>query len=198
VIVGLIGGFGEPPRALRPLAGALRDEGHEVHVAPLGLNIDCGEKTVGRVAAWLEPIAHGRRVALVGHSRGGIIGRVFAVRRPEVVERLVTVVTPWALGPPDKPGVRVVASALRSLHRVGLPVLGALDCATADCCAQFRVDMDARPSARWTALWSSTDRIAGDDGAPPRAADNAIDIRTSHLGAVTSQAGIAAIAAELR
>ncbi|HUR76614.1 MAG TPA: alpha/beta hydrolase [Acidimicrobiales bacterium] len=198
MLVALLSGFGEPPRVLRPLRDALRADGHEVHVAALGLNLDCGEATVGRIEAWLDSVADGRRVALVGHSRGGLLGRVIAVRRPDLVERLVTVVTPWAIGPPDQPGVKAVAGVIRALRRAGLPVMGSIDCATGDCCAQFRIDMNAKPTARWSALWSSTDRIAGEDGKAPRAADNAVDIRTGHLGAVTTQSGIAAIAAELR
>ncbi|HVT76656.1 MAG TPA: alpha/beta hydrolase [Acidimicrobiales bacterium] len=195
--VALVGGFGAPPALLRPLRDGLRAAGHDVRVAPLGFNLDCGEATVQRLESWLDEFASGDHVALVGHSRGGQLGRVVAVRRPDLVARLVTVVTPWSIGAPDRPGVDQVAAALRGLRARGINLMGALDCGTAPCCARFRDDVAAKPAARWAALWSSRDRFAGDDAHPPQAADNALDIRTGHVGAVTTKTGIAAIAAEL-
>jgi pimeloyl-ACP methyl ester carboxylesterase len=197
VKVALVGGFGAPPVLLRPLRDALRRDGYDVGVAPLGFNVDCGEATVQRLESWLEAFAAGEKVSIVGHSRGGQLGRVMAVRRPDLVRRLVTVVTPWAIGPPDRPGVEMVAGVMRSLRKRGLPAIGAIDCGTGDCCLRFRTDVDKKPAMPWTALWSSRDRFAGDDARPPRAADNARDIRTGHVGAVTTASGIAAVVAEL-
>jgi pimeloyl-ACP methyl ester carboxylesterase len=197
--VALVGGFGAPPALLRPLRDALRADGFDVAIAPLGLNTDCGEKTVQRLELWLEEFGDsGPPLAIVGHSRGGQLGRVVAVRRPDLVACLITVVTPWALGPPDRPGVAAVTRVVRGARRLGVNVMGSIDCATGDCCVDYRRDVAAKPPARWTALWSSTDRVAGDDGRPPRATDNAVDIRTSHTGAVTSPAGKEAVLAELR
>lgn len=195
--VALVGGFGAPPPLLRPLRDTLRRGGYDVGVAPLGFNVDCGEATAQRLEAWLERFAAGDSVAVVGHSRGGQLARVVAVRRPDLVRRLVTVVTPWSIGPPDRPGVEMVAGVMRALRRRGLPVMGAIDCATATCCIQFRAAVEEKPAVPWTALWSSRDRFAGEDARPPRSADNARDIRTGHVGAVTTATGIAAIVAEL-
>src|SRR5690349_11493848 len=116
--VALVGGFGAPPVLLRGLRDALRKDGSDVAIAPLGLNTDCGEQTVQRLTAWLDQFGDGQPVAIVGHSRGGQLGRVVAVRRPDLVRRLVTVVTPWSIGPPNRPGVDVVATALRRLRGV--------------------------------------------------------------------------------
>lgn len=196
--VALVGGFGAPPALLRPLRDALRREGHTVRVAPLGFNVDCGEATVQRLDAWLRDTFGDAPVAVVGHSRGGQLGRVIAARRPDTVTRLVTVNTPWSIGPPDRPGVAAVGAVLRGLRSRGLDVMGSIDCGTGACCVEFRRDVAAKPQARWSALWSTTDRFAGGDARPPRAADNVVDTRTGHVGAVTSQQGIAAIVAELR
>jgi pimeloyl-ACP methyl ester carboxylesterase len=198
VNVALVGGFGAPPALLRPLRDAVRGAGHNVRVAPLGLNLDCGEATVQRVDAWIRDALGDAPVALVGHSRGGHLGRVIAVRRPDTITRLVTIATPWTIGPPARPGVAAVAGALRALRRRGLNVMGSLDCATGSCCVDYRRDVAAKPAARWSALWSSTDRFAGDDARPPREADNAVDLRTGHVGAVTNAAAIARIVGELR
>jgi pimeloyl-ACP methyl ester carboxylesterase len=197
VKVALVGGFGAPPALLRPLRDALRAEGCDVRVAPLGFNVDCGEATVQRLEAWLDEFAGGERVTVVGHSRGGQLARVVAVRRPDLVARLVTVATPWSIGPPARPGVEQVATVIRALRQRGLNLMGSIDCATGECCARFRADVAAKPQATWSALWSSTDRFAGDDARPPRAADNAVDTRTGHVGAVTSAKGIGLVKSEL-
>lgn len=194
----LVGGFAAPPALLLPLRTALRRDGRDVRIAPLGLNLDCGEATVERLEAWLASLPDLGPIALVGHSRGGQLARVLAVRRPDRVGRLVTVATPWALGPPDRPGVEAVARAVRAARRRGLNVMGSIDCATDACCARFRAEVAAKPAARWSALWSSRDRVGGNDARPPAAADRAVDLRTGHASAVTSPRAIAAIAAELR
>lgn len=173
---------------MAPLGRALRARGHEVTVAPTGMNVDCGEATVERLVAGLVA-----PTAIVGHSRGGQLGLVVAVRRPDLVPRLVTVATPWSLGPPDRPGVTAIARAIRALHRRGVRILPSIDCATASCCDRFRTDLDRTPAAHWTALWSSHDRVAGADGVPPDRADVTHDIGGGHLGMVLRERGIRAV-----
>lgn len=191
----LIAGFGAPTSWLAPLRRALRTAGAEVTVAPTGLNLDCGEATAGRLADLVTGI--GRPVTLVGHSRGGHLARVVAARHPERVERLVTVGTPWSIGPPDRPGVAVVANLVRAVRRLGVPIMGSIDCATADCCDAYRRDLTAPLSVRWIAIWSSRDRLAGEDSRPPAEADVVLDVDASHLGLVRTETGIAAIRSAL-
>ncbi|MDQ2648609.1 MAG: alpha/beta fold hydrolase [Actinomycetota bacterium] len=191
----LLAGFGLPPATLRPLANTLRAGGHEVHVAPLGLNIDCGERTTRAVLGLVDEL---RATAIVGHSRGGQLGLVAAVRRPDLIRALVTVGTPWSIGPPEKPGVEQVAKALRFVRHRGLDLMPSLECGQGPCCTAFRADLLATPTATWTALWSSTDRVAGDEGRPPRSADEEFDLRLGHLAMVTTPRGRRAIADRLR
>jgi pimeloyl-ACP methyl ester carboxylesterase len=136
-------------------------------------------------------------VTLVGHSRGGQLARVAAVRRPDAVDRLVTVVTPWTIGPPDRPGVALATRALRGLRRRGVDVLASIECADGPCCARFRDDVAATPAATWTACWSSQDRVAGADARNPSGADRTVDLQTGHLGAVLARAGIRQVADEV-
>jgi pimeloyl-ACP methyl ester carboxylesterase len=187
----LIGGFGVPSASLRPLARRLRERGHAVDVAPLGLNLDCGERSIATLERFLA--ARPSPVTLVGHSRGGQLARVMATRRPDLVDRLVTVGTPWTIGPPDRPGVRSVAAGLRALRRLGIDLLPSLDCATGPCCTAFRRDLATKPTSRWTAIWSSEDRVAGADSRPPAGADVAVDAGGSHVGLVTRDGGIRAV-----
>src|SRR4051794_9289558 len=121
----LIGGFGVPARSMEPLARSLRTAGWATTIAPTGLNIGCGEATVADVERVVEATAAsaGYRVAVVGHSRGGQFARVVAVRRPELVTTVVTVATPWTMGPPARPGVDAASAVLRALRSKGVDLM---------------------------------------------------------------------------
>jgi pimeloyl-ACP methyl ester carboxylesterase len=195
----LVHGFGVPAATLRPLRGWLSAAGWDVISPSLGLNLACASVATEQVvAAAADGRARtGQPVALVGHSRGGLLGKVAAVRRPDLVGVLVTVCTPWTLGPPDRPGVATVGRALRFGRRHGVDLLGSIDCADGACCSDLRPDLAQVPVAPWTALWSSADRIAGDD-ARCTGATRTVDLGTSHLGAVLSVEGWRAIGEALQ
>ena len=196
----LLHGFGVPARTVAPLAAWFASAGWDARTAPLGWNVGCGEATVDLVLDLLErwTESSGHPVAIVGHSRGGLIGRVAAVRRPEVVAGLVTVCTPWAVGPPDRPGVGTMAELIRFARRHGLRTMASIDCDRGSCCTTFREDMIRVPAVPWTALWSSTDSIGGAAASPPAGPDATRDLCTSHLGAIGSDVGRAALGDALR
>lgn len=182
----LVNGFGMPQATLKPLARWLRAGGWEVRAAPTGWNVGCGEATAKRICSLVEAMHPGEPVVLVGHSRGGLLARVVAVRLAGKVSDLVTICTPWTIGPPDRPGVAVAAGMVRFLRRHRVDMMGSIDCADGGCCTRFRAEMTATPQAAWTAIWSSQDGIGGSDAMPPAEADHAVDISTTHLGAIAS------------
>ena len=193
----LVNGFGMPQATLKPLARWLRAGGWEVQTAPTGWNVGCGEATSERLCSMVEAMHPGEPVALVGHSRGGLLARVVAVRLAGKVSDLVTICTPWTIGPPDRPGVAAAAGTVRFLRRHGVGMMGSIDCADGDCCKRFRAEMTTKPQAVWTAIWSSRDGIGGNDATPPAEADHAVDISTTHLGAIASVPAWNAIGAAL-
>jgi pimeloyl-ACP methyl ester carboxylesterase len=190
----LLSGFGMPTASLRPLASTLTGRGHTVTIAPLGRNTDCGERTIERVLALVDQ--HQPSV-LLGHSRGGQLALVAAMRRPEIARRLVTIGTPWTVGPPGRFGVPQVARLLRAGGDRTARLVRSLGCGSGDCCVAFRRDLQGRPKAHWTVLWSSKDRIAGEDGRPPTRADDAIDLRLGHVAMILTRRGRTAIADQL-
>ena len=177
-----------------PLAGDLTRLGHDVSIAPLGLNMDCGE---GTMAPLLAVVDERRPEVLIGHSRGGQLAVVAAVRRPDLIEQVITVGTPWAVGPPNRFGVPQMAAVLRRAGPRAGRLMAAVDCGTADCCSELRADLDRPPVAHWTALWSSRDRIAGVLGRPPANADDEEDLRLGHLRMIVGRRGRQAIMAHL-
>jgi len=159
----LVPGFMAGDRSLAALTGWLRRRGSRTSSAGVRLNTDCGERTVGGIEVRLERLAEraGRRVALVGQSRGGELGRVLAVRRPDLVGTLVMlgspVLAPLSVG---RPVLRAVRSVAR-LGDLGVPGLFSSSCAEGECCVAFREDLFASMPAEVEAvsIYSRSDGI---------------------------------------
>jgi dienelactone hydrolase len=62
----------------------------------LGLNRKVTEATVDSVAEQVERFGAGEKVILVGWSLGGLYARVVAQERPELVEKVVTLGSPFS------------------------------------------------------------------------------------------------------
>src|SRR4051794_25082425 len=92
----LIPGFLTADNSLSAMGAWLKRTGHHPFRTRNGVNIACGEWAVTRLERRLDELAQrtGRRVAIVGHSRGGHFARVLAVRRPDLVSGIVTLGAP--------------------------------------------------------------------------------------------------------
>lgn len=93
----LVPGVYERWQFLRPIADALVDAGHPVHVLPeLGVNARGIPESARRVLDALRVRdLHG--VALVAHSKGGLIGKAAMLDDAEErIDRLVAVATPFS------------------------------------------------------------------------------------------------------
>lgn len=88
LVPGLLAG----DQTLAVLATWLRRIGYRPRTCGFVANIDCSERGLERVERAVEA-AHrrtGRRVAVIGHSRGGHFTRAVAARRPELVSHAVS------------------------------------------------------------------------------------------------------------
>jgi triacylglycerol lipase len=83
----LIPGFGAGDQTLLVLASWLQRMGYRPQLCGFIANVDCSDRNADKVEAKLKAVAekHGRRVALIGHSRGGHYVKALAVRRPDLV-----------------------------------------------------------------------------------------------------------------
>src|SRR3954447_926695 len=92
----LIPGLLAPDRSLGLMARFLKRHGFTPRRAGIASNVDCSEREAKRLEKRLER-AHaetGRRVAIVGQSRGGVFGRTLAVRRPDLVSAVIGMGSP--------------------------------------------------------------------------------------------------------
>src|SRR3954453_20608466 len=92
----LIPGFLVGDRSLGDVADRLGATGFHPCPAGIARNVDCSEAAVSRLSQRLAQIAsgHGERVAIAGHSRGGMFAQVLGRRHPELIAAVVTIATP--------------------------------------------------------------------------------------------------------
>lgn len=131
----LIPGFGFGDWSLRLLRLWLSARGYEPLGTRTGLNLGCTTALVDRIERLLEELAWRtrRRVVVVGQSRGGWLGRLAAVRRPDLVRGLVMLAAP-VLDPLGAHARGVdLARGLARLADRGVPGLLDTDCLTGEC-----------------------------------------------------------------
>ena len=92
----VIPGFGFGDSATLPLQLALSAAGYEVAMSKILVNIDCSDATVDRLVDVAEEVQeqYGVPPHVVGHSRGGMLARGLAVRRPDLVRRVIAMGSP--------------------------------------------------------------------------------------------------------
>lgn len=196
----LIPGFLAGDPSLRTMAGWLRRIGHRPCRAGMRANVDCATRGIERLEAAVEELAQrfGRRVAIVGQSRGGSMARVLAVRRPDLVERIVTLGSPVLDQLAVHPLVRAQVTAVGLLGTAGVPGLFSRSCGAGACCARTREQALAGfPSAvGFVAVYSRSDGIVDWRACLDPAAQLA-EVRTSHVGMAVSPAVYRVLAAAL-
>jgi pimeloyl-ACP methyl ester carboxylesterase len=136
----LVPGFLVEDGFLALLTYWLRAAGYRTRRAGIGINVDCSEKACATLESLLETLAtrYGRRVAIIGHSRGGVLAKAVAAARPDLVSGIVTLAAPTVARFPPSPlllGHIAVAAALRTGH---LPGLISWRCAVGSCGNRYR------------------------------------------------------------
>jgi pimeloyl-ACP methyl ester carboxylesterase len=193
----LVPGLMAGDETLRLMAAWLKRVGYQPQRAGMRSNVRCSEASTSRLEARLECAvqAAGRRAVIVGHSRGGMLGRVLAVRRPDLVAGVVTLGTPHQASVGDlHPVLQRQIDVLRALGDARLGILstrctiGAPGEATPafegeGCCERFWSDMRAAlPEAvRGASIFSESDGLVDwqacrSDGFRP------IEVASSHCG----------------
>lgn len=110
----------------------LRRVGYRPYFSGVGLNADCAGATARKLTRTVQR-AHketGRRVRIIGHSLGGIIGRKVSLRHPSLVSQLIYLGTP-VQRVHAHPAVVAAAAALIGARSVFNS--DAEHCLTADC-----------------------------------------------------------------
>jgi triacylglycerol lipase len=197
----LVPGFLAGDGTLATMAKWLRANGYWTRRAGIRANVGCSQEACERIEERLEALAGRTRqpVAIVGQSRGGVLARVVATRRPDLVSGIVT------LGAPTVDMLRVHPLVLLQVGLVGalgtsrVPGLFRMSCLRGACCESFRADLAARfpTSVRYVCVYSRSDGIVDWRACLDGAADELVEIDASHCGMALSRGAYEQVARAL-
>jgi pimeloyl-ACP methyl ester carboxylesterase len=161
-VVVLVPGLGGHALTLLPLREQLSAAGCTVTIAPTRGGVGCSEETLAAVLDALRKATArtGSPALLVGHSRGGQLARVAAVRHPDLVGRLVTLGSPLTRLLAVHPMVRVQVAALGVAGSVGVRGLMRASCLWGDCCRRLRAELtEPVVAVPFLSVYSRNDRV---------------------------------------
>jgi triacylglycerol lipase len=196
----LVPGFLAGDPSLRLMAGWLRRVGYHPCRARMRFNVDCTTRALGRLEREAEELAerHSRRLSIVGQSRGGSMARVLAVRRPDLIERIVCLGSPVTDQFAVHPWVRAQVTAVGLLGTLGVPGLFAVGCGHGACCERAREQaLGPFPdSVEFVSVYSRSDGIVDWRACLDPAATH-VEVRASHIGMAVSPHVFRAVGAAL-
>jgi pimeloyl-ACP methyl ester carboxylesterase len=189
----LVPGFGGGDWTLQHLAFWLRRGGYEAAQCNFVVNAGCSEKALARIERRVIECSDrsGRRVAVLGHSRGGYLARAAGARMPDRISHVV------ALGAGLSRQYEVAAPALAAVA-VARAVQGRPGCLTEECACGFAsAYASAFPSGvRLTSIYSRGDGMVRWESCLADYADN-VEVTGSHVGLAWNRKCYRAIAAAL-
>jgi triacylglycerol lipase len=197
---GIPHGDGRPVVVLPPAAAGdwllpvmlawLRRIGYTGYRSSIGLHVDCSDRTMSKVLPRVEEIAdrNGRKVTLVGHSRGGLLARALMTARPDLVERVVTLASP--LNEPfavTNLTLAAAANVARNRLQHGDRALLSMGCMTEACACTygrfFRAPVVGTPLV---SLFTRHDDVVRWQSCLAEGARN-IEVRGTHVGLLASR-----------
>jgi triacylglycerol lipase len=182
----LIPGFLAGDGSLGTMTKWLRANGYWTSRAGIRSNVGCSQAACEALEARLEALADrtGEKVAIVGQSRGGVLARVVAYRRPDLVSGIVTLGAPTVSMLKVHPLVLLQVGLVGALGTGRVPGFMSLNCLRGACCESFRADLPAEfpATVRYLSLYSRSDGIVDWHACLDPAADDLIEVGASHCG----------------
>ncbi len=162
-VVVLMPGFLAGDQTLAVLGAWLWRLGYRPRVCGFVANVDCSDRAADRVERRIRALSgsSGRRVALIGHSRGGHFARALAARLPGHVSHAISLGADlqamFGISAPTEWAVGVVRRGLVATGRTR----GA-HCLTGECSCAFATDYRSRfpgDRVRLTSIYSHGDGV---------------------------------------
>jgi alpha/beta hydrolase family protein len=180
----VVPGFVANDRTTLGLQRALADAGYRVAGWGLGLNTGVKEDTLDKLAAAIAAFGRGEKVILVGWSLGGIFAREVAKVRPDLVEKVITMGSPFS-GDPHANNVWRLYELIAG-HKVDNPPIDSV--------------LGEKPPVPTLALWSRCDGIVSVASArgEPDETDRQVELDCSHMGFAVSGRAYPKIVAAIR
>jgi hypothetical protein len=164
----VVPGFMANDRTTLGLQRALAKAGYRVAGWGLGLNKGVKPDILERLAERVEAFGKGGKVTLAGWSLGGVFARELAKKRPDLVEKVITMGSPFS-GNMRANNVWRLYEWIAG-HPVDRPPIEA--------------DLPLKPPVPTLALWSRKDGIVSVRSARglPGESDRQVELHCSHMG----------------
>jgi triacylglycerol lipase len=196
----LMPGFLAGDQTLSVIAAWLRRVGYRPRLCGFVLNAGCSDRTLDRLERRVDELAraYDRRVALIGHSRGGHFARALAARRPDRVSHAISMGADLqGMFGASTPTLFAVGIARRIVHATGRARRDG--CLSRHCGCRFSHDF-ARPfpfeQVRLTSIYSKGDGVVHWQCQVIPHAD-CIEVTGSHIGLVFNRTAYRALACAL-
>jgi pimeloyl-ACP methyl ester carboxylesterase len=192
----LVPGFGAGDQTLTVLASWLWRLGYQPALCGFIANVDCSQRGLARVERRVDALQAktGRRVAVIGHSRGGHYARAIAAKRPELVSHAISMGADLqAMFDCSAPTLAAVELTRRLLERTGRAVQP--DCLSYDCRCDFADAFWApfpEDRVRLTSVYSQGDGVVRWQAQRVPYAD-CVEVTGSHVGLVFNRGSYRAI-----
>jgi pimeloyl-ACP methyl ester carboxylesterase len=181
----LVPGFLAGDVSLGVMQDWLERIGYRAYGSGIVANVDCSDRALNRLEARVENVqaSAGRKVALIGHSRGGHFAKALAHRRPDLVAGVVSLGagldTPFDISVPTKAAVAAVRAVQGRLR----PELARTGCLTEACGCAFARDYAAPFPAEipLTSVYSREDGVVWWEACTVPYARN-VEVTGSHVG----------------
>lgn len=196
----LMPGFLAGDQTLRVMAAWLERLGYRPRFAGFVTNTDCSDRALDRVERAVSELwgTYGRRVALIGHSRGGHFARALAARRPDRISHAISMGADLqGMFGASTPTLFAVNIARRAVHASGRARRDT--CLSAHCGCRFSHDY-ARvfpfDRVRLTSIYSKGDGVVRwQCQVIPRA--DCVEVTGSHVGLIFNRLVYRAVAGAL-
>ena len=174
--------------------------GHRPKRAGISFNVACSDLAVDRLSKVLlhASLSSGRKVAIIGHSRGGHFARALAVRHPEQVAQVISMGSgldqPFDISEPT----RLAVDGVRRVIARRDPERAALGCFTHECLCRYAADYRAPfpESVPLTSLYSKGDGVVRWRACIVPYA-RCVEVQGSHIGLAFNRYAYREIAATL-
>jgi triacylglycerol lipase len=196
----LLPGFLAGDYTLATLGIWLRRIGYRPRRAGFLTNTDCSERALRRVEARAGALvaADGRRLAVLGHSRGAHLAKALAVRRPELVSHMIGLGgglnRQMAISAPTATAVALA----RAWHSRTTDRREGRGCLTEGCSCSFTRDYSASfpESVSLTSIYSKADGVVRWESCVAPYAEN-VEVHGTHVGLAFNPEAYVAIATAL-
>ncbi|MGI8779590.1 MAG: esterase/lipase family protein [Solirubrobacteraceae bacterium] len=182
----LIPGFLAGDGSLATMTQWLRAADWHTRRAGIRANVACSEAACERLEERLETLAAstGRRVVIVGQSRGGVFAKALGARRPDLVAGVVALGAPVVSQLAVHPLLLAQVGVVAALGSVPVPGLLSWRCLRGDCCSRFRAALEGPfpPEVGYVSLYSRSDGIVDWRSCLDPEADACVEIHGSHIG----------------